>query len=237
EFTNPIGGSLDYKGFVTSVGGTVNVQPVVIGADFYYASGDSLNHSGNDVKDYVTPGRDGRYTNMMDDVVFPGMFDDDGASVSGDLPLRSNVTNIRGTGLTSSNVNYTPVNIWAVGAHVDFKPLDQTLLQLGGAYLQFVEDVASKTSTGLPVTASGAAGSATAAGGAAAGGNTTLPAGTVLQKDNKLGTSVYIRLTQGIVDGLQLKAAFGYLFADKGFTPNTNDDNAYKFAAGLFWSW
>jgi len=107
------------------------------------------------------------------------------------------------------------VNIWAVGAHVDFKPLDQTLLQLGGAYIQFVEDVASKTTTGLPVTTKA----------------------NVVDTDNKLGTSLYIRLTQGIVDGLQLKAAFGYLFADKGFTPNTNDDNAYKFAAGLFWSW
>jgi hypothetical protein len=194
----------DFDGYILSLGGTVNVQPVVIGVDAYYASGDKLNSSSNNIDDYVTPGRDGRYTNMMDECVFPGMFDDESPTVRTDL-ASGNLTNVRGTGITATNAQYTPVNIWAVGAHVDFKPLEKTMLQAGGAYMGFVEKVIADAATG--------------------------------KQDDTLGTSLYIRLTQGIVDGLQLKAAFGYLFADNGFAPVANDDNAYKFATGLFWSW
>jgi hypothetical protein len=197
-------GKADFDGYILSLGGTVNVQPVVIGIDAYYASGDKLNSSSNNIDDYVTPGRDGRFTNMIDEVVFPGMFDDDGPLQQSDIASANN-TNMRGTGLTATNSQYTPVNIWAVGAHVDFKPLDQTLLQAGAAYMGFVEKVVANASNG--------------------------------KEDDTLGTSLYIRLTQGIVDGLQLKAAFGYLFADDGYAPVANEDDAYKFATGLFWSW
>jgi hypothetical protein len=195
--------SSDFEGYLLSAGARVNIQPIVIGVDGYYASGDKLNGN-NDIDDYVTPGRDGRFTNMIDDVVFPGFFDTESTTAT-NLNGRTNTTNVRGTGLTNSNGQYTPVNIWAIGAHVDFKPLEQTMLQLGGAYMMFVEKVIADAATG--------------------------------KEDDSLGTSVYLRLTQGIVDGLQLKAYFGYLFADDGFAPVKNDDNAYRFAAGLFWSW
>lgn len=56
-------------------------------------------------------------------------------------------------------------------------------------------------------------------------------------EDDKLGTSLYLRVNQGIVDGLQLKAVFGYLFADDGYTSGKSDDDAYKLAAGLQWDW
>jgi hypothetical protein len=206
------GSSANFEGYLLSLGGTVNVKPVVVGVDFYYTSGQKINSEGafhgKNFEDYVTPGRDGRFTNMIDEVVFPGMFDDDSPLTVSDLPTHANATNLRGTGITATNTEYTPVNIWAIGAHVDVKPLDQTLIQVGGAYMQYVEDVIAKVN----------------------------PDGSV-KLDDKLGTSLYIRLTQGIVENLQLKAAFGYLFADDGYAPVSNDDNAYKFATGLFWSW
>ena len=46
-----------------------------------------------------------------------------------------------------------------------------------------------------------------------------------------------MRLSQGITDGLKLKAAVGYVIADDGYAPNDNDDNAYRMGMGLFWSW
>jgi hypothetical protein len=208
----------DFKGWGIMTGGTVNVKPVVLGADFYYATGDTTGRTGtDDIDSFVTPGVDGRNTYFMDEIVFPGMFDDYNATISGTftgLPGQpagqtgANLTNLTATGLTRTNQGYVPTNIWAIGAHADFKPLDQTLIQVGGAYMQFVEDVVTKVNAD----------------------------GTV-DKDNKLGTSLYARLTQGIVDGLQLKAAFGYLFADDGYTPTGTDDNSWKFATGLFWSW
>jgi hypothetical protein len=199
---------LDFDGYILSLGGTVNVQPVVVGLDLYYASGQKLDSSSNNIDDYVTPGRDGRYTNMIDEVVFPGMFDDECPTCMSDVGS-ANFTNIRGTGITATNAQETPVNIWAIGAHVNFKPLEQTLIQVGGAYMGFAEKVYKNIASD--------------------------PADT--SKDDTLGISLYARLTQGIVDGLQLKAAFGYLFADDGYAPVSSDDDAYKLGVGLFWSW
>jgi hypothetical protein len=54
--------------------------------------------------------------------------------------------------------------------------------------------------------------------------------------DDPYGTSLFVRASQGIVDGLTLKGEFGYLFADDGYSP-TSDDDAYKLGLGLFWSW
>jgi len=218
-------GSADFKGWMITAGGTVNVNPVVIGVDGYYSSGQKYDQLG-DIKSYLTPGVDGRNTYNMDEIVFPGWFDDYSATISGTFTgiagqAFNNQTNLTTTGMTRTNQGYVPTNIWAIGAHVDFKPLEKTLVQAGGAYLQFVEKVPATTTTGLNV----------------GSGALPIPTGTVTKESDKLGTSLYIRLSQGIVDGLELKAAFGYLFADKGFTPNDKDDDAYKFATGLFWSW
>jgi len=215
------GSDINFKGYQLEGGGQVNVGPVVIGADAYYSSGLKYNETGNDYKAYVTPGVDGRNTYNMDEIVFPGWFDDYSATITGTFTGTSsinpatNFTNLTATGMTRTNAGYVPTNIWAVGAHVDVKPLPKTLLQAGGAYLQFVEKVPATTTTGAAPTSNA----------------------QVLSESDKLGTSVYLRLSQGIVDGLELKAAFGYLFAEKGFTPNSKDDDAYKFATGLFWSW
>jgi hypothetical protein len=219
-------GSLDFKGWQLEAGGTFDLKPVVIGVDGYYSSGQKYNKT-NDVKSYLTPGVDGRNTYNMDEIVFPGWFDDYSATISGTFTgingsAFNNQTNLTATGMTRTNQGYVPTNIWAIGAHVDFKPLEKTLIQAGGAYMQFVEKVPATTTTGLNSTSSGAY---------------PVPGGDVTKQSDKLGTSLYLRLSQGIVDGLELKAAFGYLFADDGFTPNDKDDNAYKFATGLFWSW
>jgi hypothetical protein len=195
---------MDFKGYLLSAGAAFNVKPVTIGVDGYYASGDD-DLDDDEIGTYVTPGIDGRNTYYMDEIVFPGMFDDEwsaGSTFPGGGTFNNNIS---ATGLTRTNAGYTLTNIWAIGAHVDFKPLEQTLLQAGAAYMQFVEDVDSD--------------------------------GDGDEDENALGTSLYLRLTQGIVDGLQLKVAGGYLIADDGYTPNDNEDDAYKIAAGLFWSW
>jgi hypothetical protein len=46
-----------------------------------------------------------------------------------------------------------------------------------------------------------------------------------------------LRANQGITDGLALKATFNYLFTGDAYAPSKNVDDAYKVAAGLFWSW
>jgi len=207
------GGSADFKGWMITTGGAVRVEPVLIGLDFYYSAGQPS--GSDDIKTYVTPGLDGRNTYNMDEVVFLGWFDDESATYS-TFPAAAaagvKINNLTSTGFTRSNQTKVLTNLWAIGAHVDFKPFEKTLLQVGGAYMQFVEDVPSRTSNQLPT-------------------------GTVEEKDNKLGTSLYIRLAQGIVDGLELKAVFGYLFADDAFSPVKNEDDAYKFATGLSWYW
>ena len=210
--TGPGGNDQDFKGYLISAGGTVNMNLVAIGVDVFYSSG---SNDTDDVNTYVTPGADGRNTYYMDEVVFLGWFDDESATYNTFNTTASQgakINNLTTTGLTRTNATKLLTNLWAVGAHVDFKPLEKTLLQIGGAYMQFVKDVPSRTSNQLPT-------------------------GTVEDEDNKLGTSLYIRLAQGIVDGLELRAAFGYLFVDDAYSPVKNDDNAYKFATGLSWYW
>ena len=194
-------GDADFKGYLISAGAAFNLGPVGIGVDGFYSSG---SNDTDDINTYVTPGIDGRNTYYMDEVVFPGMFDDESSTISTFPNNGTKLNNVSSTGLTVTNAGYTLTNVWAVGAHVDFKPLEQTLLQAGAAYINFVRDVPSDPDGG---------------------------------EDDKLGTSLYLRLTQGIVDGLQLKAAFGYLIADDGYSVVDNEDDAYKFATGLFWSW
>jgi hypothetical protein len=204
----------DFKGYAFMAGGTyAATDTITVGADFYYASGDKLGN--DDFKSFQTAGApSGRNAYNMDEVVFPGWFDDDTVTIQapGGPP---NTTNVTSTGL-GTNAGYCLNNIWAIGAHADFKPWDKTLIQFGGAYMGFVEKVASRTSDGQAPDA-------------------TLS--NVLEKDNKLGGTLYLRASQGIVDGLTLKAAVGYFSADEGFTPHRKDDDAYRIAAGLFWSW
>jgi len=204
----------DFKGYAFMAGGTYNAtDTITVAADFYYGSGRELGETDN--KEFVTAGSpSGRNAYNMDEVVFPGWFDDDTVTIQAPGGP-SNTTNVTSTGL-GTNAGYTLNNIWAIGAHADFKILDKTLIQFGGAYMGFVEKVASRTSDGMAP-------------------NATLS--NVIEKDDTLGGSFYLRASQGIVDGLTLKAAVGYLFADEGFSPHRKDDDAYRIAGGLFWSW
>jgi hypothetical protein len=204
----------DFKGWGVMAGGTFNAtDTITVGADVYVASGQKYDE--DDTKSMVTAGApSGRNAYNMDEVIFPGWFDDDSATIiTGALSPGVN-NNITSTGL-GTNAGYTLTNIMAIGAHADFKPMDKTLVQVGGAYMAFMEDVASKTSNG----------------------NVYNGTNTVDSKSDKLGYSFYARLSQGIVDGLTLKAVAGYFVADDGFAPNNKDDDAYRLAMGLFWSW
>jgi hypothetical protein len=196
----------DFKGYAFMAGGTFTATDMItVGGDFYYASG---NKSGNDdTKAFVTAGAPtGRNAYNMDSVIFPGWFDDDTATIltPGSSTYVSN-NNVSSTGL-GTNAGYCLNNIWALGVHGDIKPLEKTLIQVGGAYMAFVEKVPDDVSKPT-------------------------------SEDDSLGYSFYARLSQGVVDGLTLKAEAGYFVADDGFTDNSSDDDAYRLAMGLFYSW
>jgi hypothetical protein len=199
----------DFKGWMVSAGGDYNLSDMfTVGLDFYYASGDD-NANDGDMDAFHTPGIIGRPSYYMDDIVFPGWFDDESSTVATLAGGGTFWNNATATGLTASNQGYTMNNIMAIGAHVDIKPLEHTLLQPGIAWMKFAEDVYSQID------------------------EVTGPT----QKDDDLGFSAYVRLNQGITDGLALKATFGYLFTGDGYSALKDEDDAYKFATGLFWSW
>jgi hypothetical protein len=212
EDDTPGASDLDFKGYLLALGGTYNLDTVTIGLDFFYASGDD-DATDKDIDNVVTiNGGSARNTYRMDEVVFPGWFDDDTPSANSDTKP-TNTTNLTGTrdivsGVSIGGSTEMPSNIIAIGAHADMKPLDKTMVQVGLAYMMFDEKVLSEPLDG-----------------------------SATKKDDSLGTSAYLRLSQGIVDGLTLKAAFGYLFADDGYAQVKNDDDAYRIATGLFWSW
>ena len=195
----------DFKGYAFMAGGTFTATDMItLGADFYYASGNKIDET--DTDGFTTAGAPtGRNAYNMDSVIFPGWFDDDTATIpAAGQPASAVQNNVSSTGM-GTNAGYTLNNIMALGIHGDIKPLEKTLIQVGGAYMMFVENVYSD-----------------------AAGN---------DKDDSLGYSFYGRLSQGVVDGLTLKAEAGYFVADDGFTPNKSDDDAYRLAMGLFYSW
>lgn len=207
EAVNDDGSDADFKGWLITLGGNYDFSDMIgVGLDFYYASGPD---DPNDIESFQTFGVIGRPSYYMDDIVFPGWFDDETATVNTAAGGVSNaVNNVTATGLTASNQGYTLNNIISIGAHADFKPLEKTLIQPGIAWMQFAEDVVED------VRSDGS-----------------------LSTGKDLGFSAFVRLNQGITDGLALKATFGYLFAGDGYSPSKDDDDAYKLAAGLFWSW
>jgi hypothetical protein len=199
------GDGADYKGYLVTLGGTAAVTDMVTaGVDLYWASGDDDPDDG-DIDSFETLGGIGRPTYNMDEVVFPGWFDDETATAATFPGGGAFANNPTSTGGFSSG-GFVPNNIIAIGAHADLKPLDQTLIQVGGAWMTPAEDI-------------DADGDGDA------------------DDDDPYGTSVYVRLQQGIVDGLKLKAAIGYLFADDGYGTTENDDDAYRMGLGLYWSW
>jgi hypothetical protein len=216
-FTDPVTGNTedsDFKGWMITVGGKYNLTDMILlGLDFYYASGRKIDSNGNfsdkDTKDFQTMGGIGRPSRDMDDIVFPGWFDRETANRTTAPGVTGSLNNVSSTGLTSTNVALVPNNIWAIGLHADFKPFEQTLIQPGLAWMRFDEKVLSQTDSLSNPT----------------------------KKDDDLGFSLYVRASQGITDGLALKATFNYLFTGAAYSPSKNNDDAYKVAAGLFWSW
>ncbi len=217
-YTDPVTGNTedsDFKGWMITVGGQYSVTDMILlGLDFYYASGRKIDSNGNfsdkDTKDFQTLGVVGRPSYNMDDIVFPGWFDYETATITtASGGATGSLNNVTATGLTSTNQDYVINNIWAIGLHADFKPFEQTLIQPGLAWMRFDEKVLSQSDSLSNPT----------------------------KKDDDLGFSLYLRASQGITDGLTLKATFNYLFAGDGYSPSKNDDDAYKVAAGVFWSW
>lgn len=190
----------DFTTYQVSAGGTMTRSPVGMGIDLFYFDRTERERAGEEGL-AATPGVVNDMTFFADEVLFSGFFDSDSAvyrRITGGA--KAGAAAAGSTGQTKP-----AANIRAIGGHLDFRPMTETVFQLGGAYLQFVEDATSFR-----------------------GGN----------RDESLGTSMYLRLTHGIHDGLQLKAAFDYLFpADANNRETKGDEEAYKVAAGLFWSW
>ncbi|SMC17228.1 hypothetical protein SAMN02746041_00258 [Desulfacinum hydrothermale DSM 13146] len=56
------------------------------------------------------------------------------------------------------------------------------------------------------------------------------------EKDDSVGSEVDFRLTQKVVDGLNLDVIGAYLFADDAFSGTKDDDDAYEVGARLQWA-
>jgi hypothetical protein len=186
-------------GYRISAGGAMNRVPVGVGLDVYYLErgGEAR---GADAGLGAGPGAAGDMNLSVEEILFSGFLD--GESSLYRRPSGS--TKLNAASLTSSGQGKTPAGVRAIGGHLQFRPLMDTALQLGGAYLQFVEDVTSSRSN---------------------------------NRDESLGASMYLRLTHGITDSLQLKAAFDYLFPSDATRQARGEEDAYKVAAGVFWSW
>jgi len=182
-----------------SAGGGMTRVPVGVGLDVYYLDrGDQAR--GGAAGFGCRPGAAGDMKLSVEEILFSGFLDGESS-----LYRRPSGSAKLGTaGLSSSIQGNTPAGIRAIGGHLQFRPLMDTAFQLGGAYLQFVEDVTSARSSA---------------------------------RDESLGTSLYLRLTHGITDSIQLKAAFDYLFPSDATRQARGEEDAYKVAAGLFWSW
>jgi hypothetical protein len=182
-----------------SAGGAMNRVPVGVGLDLSYLDrGDQPR--GGEAGPGLGPGVPAEMSLSVEEALFAGFLD--GESLLYRRPSGS--AKAGAASLASTGQGKTPAGLLAIGGHLQFRPLMDTAFQLGGAYLQFVEDV---TSAGSGV------------------------------RDETLGTSMYLRLTHGITDSLQLKAAFDYLFPSDAARQAQGEDDKYKVAAGLFWSW
>jgi hypothetical protein len=210
---------VDYEGYFVTMGGTYNATDMIaVGGDFFYTSGDDDPTDGND-DSFKTFGGISRPSYNMDETLFPGWFDDETGQATTIGTAGPNtgkpavpITNNIATASSGTQAGFFPANMLALGAHVDLKPADQTFIQVGGAYMMPLEDV------------------------------TTDDRGTATTADDKTdddpyGSSIYVRLQQGIVDGVQLKAVAGYMFVDDGYSSNSTTDDAYRVAMGVFYNW
>ena len=134
------GDGADYKGGMFTVGGAYTATDMITaGFDIYYATGDK-NPTSGDIKSYQTLGGISRPSYNMDEAIFPGWFDDEtptAATLPGGGTFDNNLTSTGGF----SSGGFVPNNMFAIGAHGDFKVLEQTLIVVGAAYLMPVEDV------------------------------------------------------------------------------------------------
>jgi hypothetical protein len=193
------GGYGDLTGYRLSAGGTMNSVPVGAGLDlFYLGRGDQAR--GGDAGFGVGPGVAGDMKLSVEEILFSGFLDPESSLYQ----RPSGSAKVGAASLTPGGQGNSPAAIRAIGGHLQFRPLMDTAFQLGGAYLQFVEDVTSSRSSA---------------------------------RDESLGTTMYLRLTHGFTDSLQLKAAFDYLFPSDATRQARGEEDAYKVAAGLFWSW
>jgi hypothetical protein len=189
----------EFTTYQVSAGGTMTRSPVGMGVDLFYFDRAARERAG-EAGLAATPGVVGDTTLSAEEILFSGFFDGE-SSVYRRTPGGVKAS---ATGVGSPGQAKAPANIRAIGGHLDFRPMMETVFQLGGAYLQFVDDVTSSR-----------------------GGT----------REESLGTSMYLRLTHGFTDGFQVRAAFDYLFPGDDKRQMKGDEDTYKVAAGLFWSW
>jgi hypothetical protein len=209
----------DFGGWMTYLGGDYNFEPVTVGLRFVYASGEELNSSGvdkdNDIDAFVTTG--GGAFNEFSEAWAAGFTGNQWAQKSQTIGLAFNSTagpygapvdnSVNGLSTgAGTNGGYAPSNLLGIQVNVGGNVTDTTYLQGGFAYLQHAEDVVSDSTT------------------------------SPIKLDDKIGYELFLRLVQDVVDGLQFKGGFGYLFADDGYSTAPNDDDAYALNLGFFWS-
>ena len=202
---------VDYQGYYVTLGGTYNATDMVsVGADFYLASGDD-DPTDDDIDTFQTFGGISRPSYNMDETLFPGWFDDE----------TGQATTIGTAGATKPAVGITNnLTSASSGTQAGFFPANMMAIgahvDLRPADMTFIQLGAAYMAPVEDVDTNG-------------DGST--------DDDDAYGSSIYARLQQGIVDGVQLKVVAGYMFTEDGYTAGNASDDAYRIAMGVFYNW
>jgi hypothetical protein len=139
----PTEDEIKYGGYLIAAGGQAQFDEWGVGLDFVLISGDD--DSTDDKADapiVVNPGSS-LPSYKMDAIVMPGLFDDENSTTQtakATAPSPANRLN-NTDGISFGSGNSIPGNIWGIGAHGTFAPMEKSLLKFGVAYFQFLEDV------------------------------------------------------------------------------------------------
>jgi hypothetical protein len=202
---------VDYQGYYVTLGGTYTATDMVsVGADLFYTSGDD-DPENNDQDEFKTFGGIARPSYNMDETLFPGWFDDETAQA----------TTIPTAGATKPAIGLdNNISSASSGTQAGFFPANMMAI---GAHV----DLRPADQTFIQL---GAAYMAPVEDVDTNGDGST-------DDDDAYGSSIYARLQQGIVDGVQLKVVAGYMFTEDGYTAGNASDDAYRIAMGVFYNW
>jgi hypothetical protein len=212
---------IDYTGYMIDAGVNMYYGPFSFTVNGFLASGDNFS-------DTVNPDSDGNFryprgaSHYWSEILGMGALD----SILGG----SNLNSVRTTGVTSNAKDTlsdsvkrlpgdygwqgadTPSNLWMINVGAAYQALEKTKLTLNYYYIGTQQDVLSGTFYD-PATRSWYG-----------------------EYSKSIGHEVDFYVDQGIVDGLNLRLVFAYLWANDGYTIYTEDGNTWETGFVLQWN-